>query len=264
MSPAKPFKNPVRQSFNRAATSYSDSASLQRSVADALITALQQSLPRDFNGRILDAGCGTGYCIEKLHHYFPSADLIGLDFADDMLRQLPETNQRQCINAHLEHLPLAAGSIDCYISNLAWQWCDPVTAAQESHRTLHPQGQLIISTLSTGTFKELAHCLQQLELPRQDHLLEFMTPDRLIEAFDQAGWHVADLDRTTRMTWHRDFRSLRHSIRGVGANHLPSRQTTPLNRSQRSALISTYESLRTPQGLPLSYDVVMLRALKTT
>ena len=262
MSSSNSLKNPVRLSFNRAASTYAATASLQRTVADALIRQLHQVLPPDFAGRILDAGCGTGYCIEKLHQLFPSAAIIGLDFADHMLRHLPREDQYHCINAHIEQLPLATDSIDCYVSNLAWQWCDPDTATQESHRVLHPQGQLIISTLSTGTFHELANCLQQLDLSPQDHLLRFVTPENLIDAFERTGWHVADLQRTMHTTWHGDFRTLRHSIRGVGANHLPVQNTAVLNRVQRSALIADYETLRTPQGLPLSYDVVTLRALK--
>lgn len=262
MSSSNSLKNPVRQSFNRAAATYTVTASLQRSVADSLMTELQHWLPPNFAGRFLDAGCGTGYCIERLYQLFPSAEIIGLDFAEDMLRHLALKDQHLSINAQIEQLPLATSSIDCYVSNLAWQWCDPYTAALEGYRALQPQGRLIVSTLSTGTFHELANCLQQLDLPPQDHLLKFVSPEHLIDAFEQTGLIVTDLQRSTRTTWHGDFRSLRHSIRGVGANHRPIRNTTTLNRQLRSALIAHYETLRTTQGLPLSYDVLILSAVR--
>ena len=262
MSSSHSLKNPVRLSFNRAASTYAATASLQRRIADLLITQLHQVLAPDFSGRILDAGCGTGYCIDRLHQLFPSAEIIGLDFAEDMLRHLALKDQHLSINAQIEQLPLATGSIDCYVSNLAWQWCDPDTAARESHRVLHQQGQLIITTLSTDTFYELANCLKQLDLSPQDHLLKLITPDNLIDAFERTGWHVIDIQRSKHTTWHRDFHTLRHSIRGVGANHRAIQNTIVLNRAQHSALIADYETLRTPQGLPLSYDVVTLRALK--
>ena len=59
-------------------------------------------------------------------------------------------------------------------------------------------------------------------------------------------------------TWHTDFSTLRHSIRGVGANRLPSTQQESLDRAARSRLIDAYEALRTPRGLPLTYNVLTI------
>lgn len=262
MSHSNNMNNPVRQSFNRAATSYSATAKLQQRVADRLLEQIGHLLPDAFNGRLLDAGCGTGYCLQHLQALFPGSTIIGLDFAEHMLRQLPLDTQPRCINADIEQLPLADNSIDGYLSSLAWQWCDPLPAARESQRTLRPGGQLLLATLSTGTFRELADCLQQLGLPPHQHLLSFASPETLTQAFEAADLHIETIQRTTLTTWHVDFRSLRHSIRGVGANHLPTRNAPPLNRAQRSALINAYETLRKPQGLPLSYDVLTLHARK--
>ena len=254
--------NTIRQSFNRAAPAYTATARLQQLVADHLLTLVRQQLPEKFNGRLLDAGCGTGYCLQHLETIFPTAFVTGLDFAESMLRELPAIHRNRCINADIEDLPVADNSIDAYISSLAWQWCNPVIAARECQRVLRSQGQLLIATLSTGTFSELANCLEQLDLAPHQHLLRFSTPEVLIHALTQAGLTIEHVDRRTRTTWHTDFKTLRHSIRGVGANHLPGKNAPSLNRAQRSALIDAYEALRTRQGLPLSYDVLTIAARK--
>ncbi len=67
--------HPVRQSFNRAASLYEASARLQQQVADQFIQEIRAALPRNFTGRIVDAGCGTGYCLNQLHRFYPDATL---------------------------------------------------------------------------------------------------------------------------------------------------------------------------------------------
>ena len=252
----------VRQSFNRAAISYAATAKLQQIVADGVIAHVHHHLPSGFTGHLLDAGCGTGYCTRQLQSHYPNAFVVGLDFAEHMLRQLPPPMQPQSLQADIQQLPLADASIDYYVSSLAWQWCKPLAAAQEVCRVLRPDGQLTVATLTTDTFHELATCLQQVGLPSQAHILPFITPQHLETAFHEADLAVRTIRQETITTWHTDFRSLRHSIRGVGANHLPGGNTAPLTRAMRAALLDAFEALRTPQGLPLSYNILIIDAHK--
>ena len=254
--------NPIRQSFNRAASSYDNAGALQHQVARALTAFITSKLSPAFDGRLLDAGCGTGYCLTQLVASYPTAEFIAVDFAERMLQQLPIAQRTLGIAADLQKLPVAPGTINTYLSSLAWQWCNPDLAAKEACRVLAPQGEFFIATLVDGTFQELAHSLEASGLNPDHHLLQCLSSAQIQSAVTAAGFETLHLAPTRITTWHPDFRSLRHSIRGVGANHVPSQTTPALNRHTRTRLVEAYERLRTERGLPLSYEVLMIHARK--
>ena len=252
--------HPVRQSFNRAAQSYAASATLQQQVRQRLLQQAGAALGTDFAGTILDAGCGTGEILKQLHHDFPAATLIGVDFADRMLRQATENNSCYRINADLQYLPIAHASIDLYLSSLAWQWCDIELAVKEAARTLRPNGHLWLTTLINGTFEELADVLYAAGLEAQNHLLSLPDTALVTHGFNQAGLTLQHSQVDAVTTWHQDFNALRRSIRGVGANHVPKTVSEPIGRTSRQALIAAYDRQRTPHGLPLTYHVLTIHA----
>ena len=252
----------VRQSFNRAASSYDAVGTLQHQVARALTTLASQNLPASLSGNLLDAGSGTGYCLEDLRNCFNDARFIAVDFAERMLQSIPEHPETLRVSADLQTLPIASGTINAYLSSLAWQWCDPALAAQEAARVLKSEGAFFLATLTQGTFRELAQCLQVCNLTPADHLLHCLPAHQIQSSIEAAGLELVDISATPITTWHADFKALRRSIRGVGANHLPAQIAPAMNRKTRTQLIEAYEGLRTPQGLPLSYEVLMIHARK--
>ena len=254
--------NSIRQSFNRAAPSYDQVANLQTQVANMLVALVKKHLPQSFRGLLLDAGCGTGYCLNALQPTYPNASLLALDFAGDMLRQLPHTFSSQRINADLQALPLPAAVLDVYLSSLAWQWCDNQVAAREAARALKPYGDFFAATLVSGTFKELASTLAAAELSPAQHVLNCALPQTIHQCLENADLDILSAHVESITTWHPDFKSLRRSIRGVGANHLAAGAAAPISRQARSRLIEAYEGLRTETGLPLTYEVLLIHARK--
>jgi len=254
--------NHVQQSFNRAATSYDAVGTLQHQVAQTLSQFVRTELPAGFSGKLLDAGCGTGYCLKHLHSTYPSAQFLALDFAEAMLRQRPAALGIPGIQADIHRLPIASGSINTYLSSLAWQWCDPAIAAQEAARVLTTEGNLFVATLVDGTFNELARSLNASDINPDDHLLRCSPINTIRNALTAAGLDIQSFTAQQITTWHPDFKTLRRTIRGVGANHLPTDSMSPFNRLSRAQLINAYESLRTEQGLPLSYEVLIIHARK--
>ena len=253
----------VRKSFNRAATSYAATAMLQQQVAAQLINDVSATLTPDFAGTVLDAGCGTGDALNQLHARYPQATFIGLDFAESMLQQLVAPHRTRCINANLEQLPIASDCIDLYASSLAWQWCDVSSAIREAARVLKPGGQLWLTTLVDGTFDELSEALAAAGLTPAAHLLPSVHRSDLTQAFDLSSLQPRVTRVDVRTTYHPDFAELRHSIRGVGANHLPDGAHEPISRAARQRLLDAYEARRTPQGLPLTYNVLTIHAQRT-
>lgn len=252
----------VRQSFNRAASSYDAVGTLQHQVARALSTLVSQTLPVTLSGNLLDAGSGTGYCLEDLRNCFNDARFIAVDFAERMLQSIPEHPETLRVSADLQTLPIASGTINAYLSSLAWQWCDPALAAKEATRILKPQGDLFVSTLLSGTFHELAHGLQACSLNPDQHLLRCASSAQIQSALAAADIEILSLASTQITTWHENFKALRHSIRGVGANHSPNQTTPMLTRHTLTQLVEAYEGLRTSRGLPLSYEVLTIHARK--
>ena len=252
--------HPVRQSFNRAASVYEESARLQQLVADQLIQDIRAILPTTFDGRILDAGCGTGYCLNQLHRICPQATLLGIDFAETMLMQHTRPSHALAINADIQKLPLADASVDLYVSSLAWQWCHLNQAIAEAARVLKPGAQLWLATLAADTFHELQDTLYDAGLTPSAHLLAPTEKTQVLDAFQQSPLHVITARCDTLTTFHPDFATLRRSIRGVGANRLPASAQEPISRVARQRLIEAYEVRRTSHGLPLSYHVLTIHA----
>lgn len=252
--------HPVQLSFNRAATSYDASARLQQQVADQLVRDACASLPPQFDGRILDAGCGTGYCLRQLHHHHPDAMLIGIDFAEAMLKQSAGSNPAWVINGDLQQLPLADQSVDLYVSSLAWQWCHTDQALREATRVLKPDASLWIATLVDGTFNELATAFKHTGLSPAAHMLPLPLAADIRDTFAQHGLNVHAAQTQAITTWHSDFSALRHSIRGVGANRRPSAHAERIDRAARQRLLAAYETHRSPHGLPLTYHVLTVHA----
>ena len=87
-------KRLVRNSFERAATSYDQAAVLQREVCDRMMSRLDRVkyIPRV----VLDAGSGTGYGTRKLRMRYPASRILAVDIATSMHAQARPVNlQRQ-------------------------------------------------------------------------------------------------------------------------------------------------------------------------
>ena len=250
----------IRQSFNRAASTYAATALLQEQVAGQLVRDLRTSVPAEFSGLLLDAGCGTGYCLTQLSTLYPKATRIGIDFAESMLQTLPDHAGLCRINGDLQQLPLKDASVDLYVSSLAWQWCNLEQATHEAARVLKHGGQLWLTTLVEGTFQELRDTLTDAGLTPESHVLPAAAKERVLSAFQASPLQVVATRCDALTTLHPNFAELRRSIRGVGANHVstPARET--ITKATRRRLLDAYESRRTSHGLPLTYNVLTLQA----
>lgn len=249
----KPSKARVRSAFEKAASTYNQAAAVQRRICDRLAA----SLPVQACHRLLDAGCGTGYALPLLQARYPDAAILALDLSVGMLARVPPGALR--LAGDLEQLPLAPHSLDLYWSSLAVQWCDLPAVLHEARRTLRLGGTLRLATLGPATFHELRHAFAGID--RHDHTLNFLTPEAVAAAAHAAGFPTVDLAQHTETAHYPDLKTLLRAVKAVGANQVGAgRRTSLMSRQSLLRVEAAFETLRTPAGLPLSYDVITLSA----
>jgi len=271
------LKQRVRSAFGRAAATYDSAAEVQREIVDTLAGHLaDRGLPpasaQPIPGRILDAGCGTGYAFARLRALAPGAQLIALDFAHGMLARLdvdtsnaaeatpaPAHNAPHRICADAEALPLADASIDLYWSSLALQWCHLPTALAEARRVLRPAGRLAVATLSENTFHEMRDAFALAD--RHAHTHSFLAPAAIGDALRDAGFADATLVRQTHTARYPDLRSLLRAVKAVGANEMSGdRRRGMLGRRAWHAIEARYRRHARDGLLPATYDVIYITA----
>lgn len=249
----KPSKARVRQSFERAASTYDSAAGVQRRICHDLIGRL----PPGPVLRLLDAGCGTGYALPLLRQHFPQAHVLGLDLSPAMLRHIAEPCCR--VAADLEQLPLATACCDLFWSSLAVQWCDLPATLREARRILKPGGTLALASLGPATFHELRQAFAGVDEYR--HTLAFHGIEDVRRIATDAGLQAVLIDQYPQVASYADFKSLLRAVKAIGANQVGSgRRTSLMSRSAFQKAETAYETQRTPDGLPLTYDVITLIA----
>ncbi|WP_417761157.1 methyltransferase domain-containing protein [Shewanella sp.] len=236
----------VARRFSRAAIAYQQHNVIQRQTQQQLCCGLAVGV-----GRLLDVGAGPG---TDFSDYQPQ-QVIALDIATGMLQQLQQTYPHyQTVCADAQRLPLSSASVDSYYSNLALQWCADITlAAQEAHRVLCANGLLQIALVVADSLPEL----DDLGLNRR----QFIDEQQLQAAFAANRWQQLQCETLNHQCHFADLRQLLYSIKGVGAS-LAAQQQGLKGKQHWQALQHQAEQLRQPAGIPLTYRVAYLRAIK--
>lgn len=160
----------MRAEFAAAAATYDAVAVLGREVGRQMEERLDYLTLQP--ARIADIGCATGDGILALARRYPRAQAIAVDYALPMLATLRQRVPKmarllgrgpQPVNADVNALPLASGSLDLIWSNLMLQWLDdPLPALRELHRCLRVDGVLMFATLGPDTVRELRQAAQKV------------------------------------------------------------------------------------------------------
>lgn len=258
----------IRAAFERAAHSYDQAAMIQREICTRLAAFGEGLVPGggDADGWVLDAGCGTGFGVESLRRLRPGGRIVGLDLAPAMLGRARMRAGRdggfEPVCADLEHLPLAAASIDLLWSSLAVQWCRPGRVFEELGRVLAPGGIGLVATLGPDTLWELRDAFASVDDAR--HTIDFHTDAQWVEAARAAGLEVERRERCALHARAADLRGLLRDIKAIGAATIDGgRRRTPLGRQAWLAVSARYERHRLADGLlPATYDTILLALRK--
>lgn len=191
--------------FSRAAATYDQAAVLARETGARMLERLHYTTlaPR----RIADIGCATGDGVRALQARYPEAQALAIDFALPMLRAVRAATPRlrrllgrvpRLLNADVNALPLAAGSLGLVWSNLMLHWLDdPLPALREIHRVLETDGLVMFATLGPDTLRELREAARKT--PLEDTLRRFPDMHDLGDMLVAAGFAdpVMDMEMIT-------------------------------------------------------------------
>ncbi|TCO43366.1 malonyl-ACP O-methyltransferase BioC [Dokdonella fugitiva] len=243
----------IRRAFGRAAASYAAHSPLQAEVALRLREHLDEVAgfaPR----RIVDVGCGPGEGCVALRARFPDADIIALDLALPMLREVDRSFPR--VGADAQALPLADASVDLVHSSLCLQWCDdPGLALAEFRRVLRPEGLLLFSTFGPDTLKELRAAFAEVD--RTPHVSRFVDMHDIGDGLLASGFRDPVMEREDFVLTYANLRGLMRELRAIGATNADvQRQRTLTGKAHLARVEAAYEPFRADGVLPATYEVV--------
>lgn len=247
----------IAERFSAAAKTYHRHNCLQQLSHDALFNGMKPT------GTLLDIGAGPG---TDFSQFAGVSSVIALDIAAGMLEQLKKSYPNyETLCADAKAIPLPENSVDSVYSNLALQWCDDLSQSfQTTARALKPSGEYHLAMVAQGSLPELT----QLGFRAN----EFRTLSEISSQFDAQEWQVYSSTLESMTVYFDDLKSLLYSIKGVGASihadaKVSSQSRSMVNHGIRGRgdwvkLIEQAERLRTPQGIPLTYQIALIRAVK--
>ena len=263
-SPKPRNKSKIADAFSKAACDYDQLAEAQKRIAQKVLNLCPAYSEQSAIENVLDIGCGTGYWTRRLRDHTQAQQVTGLDLAQGMLNyasQQEGNNAIQWLCADAEQLPLPAESLDLIFSSLAIQWCNDYQALFASiAQTLKSGGEAHIATLLPGTLCELEQ--SWAEVDNKVHINQFAEKSTLISAIKSSGLTLTATHEYCEKMFYPDLRAVFDSIKGVGAHHNDGEAGLTGRRSLLK-LKQAYENQRTAEGLPVSYQVLILSVRKS-
>jgi len=251
----------VARAFDRAATRYEAAAQLQARVRADLLERLDELKPPRDARAVLDLGAGTGAATAALRDRFRKARVVAVDLAPGMLREAAR-HQRlfrrfDRVLADAAALPFADGTLDVAYSNLMLQWFDdPARVFAELARALRPGGLLVFSTFGPDTLRELRTAWEAAD-PTGVHVNRFIDVHDLGGALQRSGFAEPVLDVDRLRQHHVDVADLLRGLKAIGAHNVNAGRARALTGRRRyQAMMTAYETQRTPKGLPATWEIV--------
>ncbi len=266
MSDAKSLldRRAILSHFERASSTYDESAVLQQRVRQQMIDRLDWIAFEPET--VVDLGCGTGHAALALAGRWPKARVIAVDFAPGMLRELARHDrdsrcERLCADAR--SLPLPDASIDLVFCNLMLPWCEDLDAVfTEIARVLRPRGLLSFTTFGPDTLMELRAAWQQADAAT--HVHPFTDMHDIGDGLIRAGLCEPVLDVSRFTLTYPDVGALMRDLKAIGSQNATSDRPRGLTgRSRMAAVAKAYEAYRSEGVLPATHEIVFGQAWGT-
>jgi len=178
---------------------------VNRDDGDEMGWALARGVPRRSYGRILDLGCGVGKSTLPYCDLYPDAEVVGLDYAAEMLRYAHKLAEHRGKRVHYvqgmaERTGLPDASFDLIVAIFLFHEMPRKARDQtvrEAYRLLRPGGVFAIMEsppfdVLTDQYSPLSAFLLDSTGRRMDdpYIPEFFTEDR-VEMFKRNGFATA-------------------------------------------------------------------------
>lgn len=250
-------KRQARIAFERAARSYDSSAVLQREIADRMLERLD--LIKLAPARILDVGCGTGYCARVLQKRYRGAAILGVDIAQNMVQAAHGKrrwfSRQRFVCGDAEHLPVADASADMLVSNLTLQWCKPDIVLAEFARVIRPGGVLMFSSFGPDTLRELRAAWHAVD--DGVHVHTFIDLHDLGDALTRVGFVEPVMDVEHFKLTYPDVMTFLRELKALGAHNVSRvRHRGLTGKNAFSRFKAAYEREAHGGQIPASYEAV--------
>ena len=159
----------VEHNFSRHPEEYNRIAETQKKVAAKIATVVADAQERTSTQLdILEIGCGTGFLTSDLMMRFPEANFTITDLSPAMLH-FCKKNVPPVKSAKFELCDITRecpdAQFDIITSSLAFQWVEDMkTLINNLCNHLKPDGALIFSTLTEGTFANIVDIFSKYNL----------------------------------------------------------------------------------------------------
>lgn len=212
---------------------YDLAAVLVREVGEQMLARLDLVALKP--GRIIEVGCGAGYCTQLLQKRYPTAELFAIDDSPMMLTYAAACGPPQAnwLCTSLDKLPVEDHSIDLVVGNLVLPWCiDLMKLLREWRRVLRPEGLLMFSSFGPDTLHELHN--QAIQLPH------FVDMHNLGDVLVQVGFADPVLDIDYFTLTYREQQQLQDELQLTG--FISGQEVfEPLEKNPAGVIPLTYE-----------------------
>ncbi|GJM04721.1 MAG: malonyl-[acyl-carrier protein] O-methyltransferase 1 [marine bacterium B5-7] len=249
----------VALSFDDAAKYYDTFSLLQQTVVDRLIESFD--LIKITPATILDIGSGTGYGSRQLKQRFKKASFYQSDISGEMLKISRMRSPRYFSKNHFlcadaAQMPIQDQQFDLVFCSLMLQWCSDLELVfAEVKRMLKPGGVFLFASFGPDTLKELRECWQKVD--DDIHVNAFVDMHDIGDSLIRNGMDAPVLSVEHIVLTYSDCKQLMYELKNIGAHNVNKGRRKTLTGKQRlNKVVSHYETFRSDNKLPATYEVV--------